>query len=182
MGKFLLILVLLFVFVSIFQKDEVSRHIANWRVRIDLSGFKLQTFSKEKLSGNVSKEELGAKRSETVVKITRTMLEDNKKYVTDRKFLLDGLFRPTTSPYPEVITNIIECEEEFKPKMQEIENGTIYTLFAGERFNYGVCVSDLVKYNSQYGIFDCGKKGVFEIRVFLPKTNSVEKLVDSFHC
>lgn len=63
-------------------------------------------------------------------------------------FLLESLFSPTDSPYPEVLTNVIQCPEECKPKTKETENGIIYTLFAGDRFTYGICAQDLVAYYS----------------------------------
>lgn len=161
---------------------SLSGHISQWGISLDLSKFELINFFEDKTNFSTV-QRLEAVNDKVSVFIDRTKISDHKKYIEDRKFLLESLFEPTTSPYPEVITNIIECPGEFKPKINEAKNGVIYTLFAGERYNYGVCAHDLVKYQSLYGIFDCKGKGVFEVRIF--SSDSKEKIkqtMGSFKC
>lgn len=174
---FLGIIVILGLFVLWWFQKNPAHRLKSWQVSFDLSGFKLQSFLKED-----KRQKLEAIRGETRVELTKIKAEDNQKFIEDKKFLLKSLFEPTTSPYPEVITNIIDCPQEFKPKSQEVKNGTIYTLFAGERLNYGICSRDLVKYNSAYGIFDCQNKGIFEIKVFDQDEQTVKNLISTFAC
>ena len=173
--------ILLLVIGLTFFYGRISGHLSRWRISLNLSEFKLSSFTKDKISTS-KVEKLEAISGTTKVFIDKTEIEDHKKYIEDKKFLLESLFLPTTSPYPEVITNIIECPDEFKPRVRETNNGVVYTLFAGERFNYGVCSHDLVKYHSGYGIFDCKDKGIFEIRVFSDGNNEIERIMNSFKC
>jgi len=159
----------------------ISGHLLRWRISLNLSGFSPLSFSKdERIVSKVEK--LEAVFGTTKVFIDRIEIEDHRKYIEDKKFLLESLFLPTTSPYPEVITNIIECPSEFKPKVRETNNGVVYALFANERLSFGVCSKDLVKYHSEYGIFDCAAKGVFEIRLFSDDNNKIESIMRSFKC
>ena len=131
---------------------------------------------------------LTIRKDALVLKISRrkdTGGLDAERFVADRSHLLESLFEPTTSPYPEVITNVIVCPSQFKPTKETVPNGVMYRLFAGERLNYGVCDASLVYYNSTYGIFNCGAKGVFELQAFnLLRASDAgrQEWVTSFHC
>ncbi len=184
MIKKLLVFILLIFLVILgimFRSSNLESRLKGWGISLDIYNFKLLSFTKDKTSFS-KVEKLEGIFSETKLFIDKTEIEDHKKFINDKKFLLESLFLPTTSPYPEVITNIIECPDEFKPKVKMVYNGTIYSLFAGERFNYGICAKDLVKYYSEYGIFDCGTKGVFEIRLFSDDNNKIESIMRSFKC
>ena len=173
--------ILLLIIGLVFLYGGISGHLLRWRISLNLSNFKLISYFQDKTSFS-KVEKLEARDANTTIKIHRINIDDHKKYIADKQFLFSSLFLPTTSPYPEVITNIIECPDEFKPKVKTVYNGTIYSLFAGERFNYGVCSKDLIKYYSEYGIFDCATKGVFEIFVFSDNTNKIERIMQSFKC
>ena len=179
---FLVLIIIFFIIVSLIVfARSLSGRLGGWGISLDIYNFKLLSFTKDKTSFS-KVEKLETVSGTTKVFIDKIEIEDHKKYIEDKKFLLESLFLPTTSPYPEVITNIIECPDEFKPRVRETNNGVVYTLFAGERFNYGVCSHDLVKYHSGYGIFDCKDKGIFEIRVFSDGNNEIERIMNSFKC
>lgn len=175
-----LFFILFIIALLIFLNNNLSARLLWWGVNIDLSSFSLVSFDKNE-TRVLKVEKLEAINSATKVFIDRTKVEDHKKFIEDKKFLLESLFLPTTSPYPEVITNVIECSNEFKPKVRKVDNGIIYSLFAGERYNYGICAKDLVKYSSEYGIFDCREKGIFEIRLFGEK-GEIGHMMKSFKC
>jgi len=188
MKKFFIILLaaigfFLFVFyVSVFlQKDELSKHLEEWGIVIDLPEFEFKDFFKDD-TRSLEKEILEAEKGSSILKITKTDAASREKYISDKKFLLNSLFLPTTSPYPGIITNIVECPKEFRPEETTLENGVMYTLFAGERFNYGICDKDLVKYYSIYGIFNCKEKGIFEIYAFFEEEKGLENILQSFRC
>lgn len=176
-----LFLISLWLLIFYLGQDKLTRSLSFWRVSIKLNNFSFVSKSSEK-SVFSKIEQLEAKKDQTIVKLTKTEVEDHKKFIEDRKFLLDSLFLPTNSPYPEVITNTLECSNEFKPTVDTISDGVIYTLFAGERLNYGICSSDLIKYFSSYGIFDCKDKGVFEVRVYSKENGEPKTIIQSFRC
>lgn len=177
----LFLLVALMLLIFFFSQDELTRLLGGWRVNIDLVGFKIVSSTSDKTSFS-KRQAIEARKKDTVARLNRTITYDHQKLIDDRKFIIDSLFLPTTSPYPEMITNVVECPEELKPKVEQVENGTIYSLFAGERLNYGVCSQDLVKYFSTYGIFDCQQKGIFEVSVFSKQPNEPQIIVHSFKC
>lgn len=188
MSKFLIVVVFIFatafIFLyigGIFQKDEIEKYLKKWQIDIDTTELAFENFSKGKTKF-FEKEKLEIRREGIIVRITKVKTSSPRKYAEDKKFLLESLFSQTAAPYPGVITNVIECPEEFKPKIVEAENGTMYTFFAGERFTYGICTQDLIVYYSTYGIFEC-KNDIFEVNVFSEKEGEEpERIVESFHC
>lgn len=180
--KLLILLGLLILSALFIQNDPVKNHLRAWNVQIIQSGFKLTNFTKEQ-SKTAKTELLESQNGQVIERITKTEVENHQKFIDDRKFSLESLFLPTTSPYPEVITNILVCPDKFKPKIEiSDEKKTIYSLFAGERFNYGICTQDLVKYESLYGIFDCSQKGIFEIEFFGNNIKNMEEIIKTFSC
>ena len=178
---FAVLLFILLIGSNLILKSNLSFRIAIWGINLNISGFKFISYFQDKTSF-LKVEKLEASDANATIRIHRINIDDHRKYIADKQFVLTSLFLPTTSPYPEVITNIIECPDEFKPKVKMVYNGTIYSLFAGERFNYGICAKDLIKYYSEYGIFDCGTKGVFEISVFSTDDKRIKRVIGSFKC
>lgn len=176
----LLILAILTAWIY-FNGNSLEGRLNFWQIKLNLSGFKLTDYKKIE-SKDKKIEQLEAKSSNVSLRLTKFKVSNSQKFIEDKKFLLNSLFEPITSPYPEVLTNIVECPDEFKPKEQTTSLGTTYTLFAGERFNFGICSKDLVKYQAIYGIFDCGKKGVFEISLFEKDAQNLEPIMKSFKC
>ncbi len=163
------------------KKNEFEKSLKSWEINLETSGFTLKDFSKEETNAS-GKERVEAVRKDTTMIINKNEIPNNSKFIEGKKFLLESLFSKTNSPYPEVITQVIECPDKFKPKEIKVKNGTIYKLFAGERFTYGICSQDIVRYHSAYGIFDCGGKGVFEVWVFSANRQEPEGIVGSFSC
>ena len=179
LGFFLLLLLIGIFFVQ--RNTTLQGRLQEWGIRMDLPGFQMTNFSTEKTKA-VQEENLEARKGEVIVRLTKSTVENNKKLIDDRVYLLESLFVPTTSPYPEVLSNNITCPEEFRPREEKVENGSVFTLFAGERFNFGICSQDLVKYKAVYGIFDCGDKGVFEVKLFGQNLSEMKTTAASFSC
>lgn len=174
-----LIGITLFLFIG--RKNTPEGQINSWGIKLDIDSFKLTSFIRDD-GESLQKEELEAQKEDIIIKIARFKAQNPEKLIDDKIYLLSSLYEPTTSPYPEVLTNIIECPEEFKPKEEKLGDGRFFTLFAGERLGFGVCSADLVKYKAIYGIFDCGEKGVFEVSLFSKERRNLEKIINSFSC
>jgi len=175
------VILIVLVILTITFLASIQGKLFLWGINLDLSGFKITSFTKTN-SRLIKEEYLEVKSNQVLIRIQKSKVETNQKLISDRIEIFNSLFEPTTSPYPEIITNIIECSPEFKPKVSETKNGKIFTLFAGERFNYGLCSQDLIRYKSLYGIFDCKNKGVFEIRTFGNNLSQMQKIMQSFSC
>lgn len=178
----LMVLLTLAAIVFLYINKTLSGRILTFGVKMNTSGFKL-TDSYREINGTNKVYWLVADSQGNKLFLGRLLPEDPAKYINDKVFLLTALFEPTQSPYPEVITNVIDCPQEFKPVKQDFGSGVIYKLYAGERYGYGICTKDLIKYNAYYGLFDCGKKGVFEIKLFgSPGGDEIQKIIESFSC
>ncbi len=145
---------------------------------MNLPGFKETSF----VSREGHLETLSASAKDLIVEIDRSQPTQAEPYIAGRRALLASLFSPSSSPYPEVITNTLNCPDDLKPREATGSAGIIYLLPAGGRQNYGVCDPALVHYHSAYGIFDCQAKGVFEVKAFGGSDRSVYSIVNSFSC
>jgi len=98
-------------------------------------------------------------------------------YFNDKKLYIESSYVKSLSPYPEVITNTIECPEEFKPKLTEYENGDMrllaYDFLTNDRFTYGVCSDDLATHRGQSVSVYCIKsKELYNIELSVPINDS----------
>ncbi len=179
----ILVIIIFLALASILFLNTISGRLFLWGIHLNQAGFKLNSFQDLKNVNPFKIQSLEANRNDGTILIVRKIeSEDHQKYIEDKKFILKSIFEPVHSPYPEVITNIIDCPQEFKPRESSVSNGTVYTLFAGERFNFGICSKDLIKYRAAYGIFDCKNKGIFEITIFGNNEKSIMNLAESFDC
>lgn len=176
------VIVILRYIIYLFLNTTLTGNLYRYGVKMNTTGLKLADRYKERDSTN-EVEWIAADAKDTKLFLGHINAADATKYINDKTFLLNALYEQTKSPYPEVITNTIDCPDEFKPVKINTGFGTVYSLFAGERYNFGVCTKDLVKYTALYGLFDCGNKGVFEVKLFssngLP---AIQMIMESFRC
>lgn len=130
---------------------------------------------------NSQKESVTAHNRELEIIVKRTKTNINKLIIETKTTTLMDLYKGTSTPYPEAITNISGCAQEFLPVELAVENGKAFSLFANERKSFGVCSADLIKYKAAYGIFDCGTKGVFEVGVF-DLNDKASEAITKFRC
>ena len=101
-------------------------------------------------------------------------------------FVINSLYRGISSPYPGVLSNRIECPEEFKPAKIENDPFDYYIIYASERFTYGVCSWDLIKYKSIIYFLYCDKvNNLYHIKLFVPLNENILSyidLLDSIRC
>ena len=113
-----------------------------------------------------------------------------RQYIAEKRFGIESLYISIPSPYPDVITRTIECPEKFKPVFditnQDDQDSLYYILYATERFTYGVCSDDLVKYRAIFYLVHCKQKSeLYQIESFIAPEEFADDLVDmlrSFKC
>ena len=113
-----------------------------------------------------------------------------RQYIDEKRFGIESLYRSMPSPYPETITRTIECPDEFKPAFNmtesEHQDSFIYVLYATERFTYGACSDDLIKYRAIFYLAYCREGNeIYNIELFMHPDESVNKfvsMVQSFRC
>lgn len=109
-----------------------------------------------------------------------------EKYRVEQEVLLKGIFEPQLPPYPEFLTKETGCDEKYKPVQKQNSFGNYKILYAGERFGYGICVDDLIKYRASIGYFYCPeKKMAVQLEYFVPQEGGEGKLINlnnSFKC
>lgn len=102
-----------------------------------------------------------------------------EEYVKNQSALLMGMFEPQLPPYPEFLTKQTGCNEKYKPQEKESQYGKYFTLYAGDRFGYGICVDDLIKYKASLGFFYCPEKNIlFKTEYFIPLNEDFNKIIN----
>lgn len=100
------------------------------------------------------------------------------KRISDKKFLIENLFKTQPSPYPDIVSNEVGCPDRLKP----LPFDTIYTnikisafrLYANDRFIFGECTDDVIVYTSAFIMaYNIKEKILTEIKYFTPKSSPV---------
>jgi len=108
--------------------------------------------------------------------------EDANRYIKERQYVIESLYRHIPSPYPGMISNTIECPDEFKPEVVSLkiqgETTPVYILYSTSRFTYGAGVEELIKYRGALVFIYSGKmKALYRIELFIPKEEFNKKEV-----
>jgi hypothetical protein len=131
-------------------------------------------------------------RGDDVLKI-RTIQGIEKKsadvLIKEGIISINAIYGDALSPYPGEISDKIVCAEEFRPEFGEVSREIDYsyfTLFATERFTYGACVEDLVKYRAVLAWAYCEEaKTLHRFEFFTPLADFSDESFDlatSFSC
>lgn len=123
-------------------------------------------------------------------RITNLAEDSANSYIKEEKFKLESVFDPIRSPYFEVLTKKIECPEEFKPLTAESTHPNnkvfYYILYANERFAFGVCSKDLIKYRAIVAFTYCkNTRDLYHLKYFIPNqeyNETAEETIKSFSC
>jgi len=175
-----LISFLIIAFVSLYFYDNINKKYINSYLKKNNAFFENSNeFMINKIIENKeknSKTAFASKNSEVLkIEIIKDLDADEaEKYVRDRKFLINSIFEPVASPYPEAITNIIDCPDKFKPEIKKIKidnfETAYYNIFATDRLTYGACSDDLIAYQTILTWVYCKKnENLFQIELFIPK-------------
>jgi|GEM_PF-2078580 len=122
---------------------------------------------------------------------TYTQITDStaKSIVADKRFLIENLFKTQPSPYPDVVSNSVNCPDQFRPVPHDTANASMwrfaYTIYANDRFIFGECSDEAIFYSAAYiFIYNHKEKILNEIKYFTPKLKPVNKpeiLIKSVH-
>jgi len=113
-----------------------------------------------------------------------------RQYIDAERFGIESLYVSTPAPYSDVITRTMECPDEFKPVFNstnyENQDSYYYVLYANDRFVYGICSEDLVKYRAIYYLVYCkNNKDIYQMELFMNPEEFNSGFVDnlqSFGC
>ncbi len=112
--------------------------------------------------------------------------EAAEHYTKGQSLLFSAQYDSRLPPYPEFLTNQTGCAERFLPERIETEYGPYYLVHADERFNYGLCADDLVRYKAGFGLLYCPESGkIVQLEYFTDEERSfddVDRIMRSFTC
>ncbi len=156
------------------------KNIETFSVEDEFGGY----FADDQEYNILGKDEKGALLK---IKILSNINEtDAMRYSAGQLLLLRSLYDDRLPPYPEFLTNQTGCAKEYVPVSRETKQGSYYVTYAGERFDYGLCADDLIKFRAGFGVFYCKATAkLFQLEYFAPRevtSESIASVMDSFAC
>lgn len=130
------------------------------------------------------------KDGERTLLVREQPMPSSHKFLADREFLIDSMYKSRQAPYPGAITVKNECDGDHKPKKAEVENDTAgvrgFQLWANSRQMYGDCTPQQQALKSLYAIIACKKvQRGFEVKIFAPANMDLPDLqtfISGFTC
>lgn len=104
---------------------------------------------------------------------------ENLKNDKTKKFL--EIYNNNISPYPGELSNVSTCNKDLMPIEVNTNNNIFYKTYLNNRFQFGTCVEEQLKYKVILGYIYCeDKKEFYQIEYFIDKSreNSDEVLND----
>lgn len=181
-----ILVIFITVLTSVVYIKKINNRLSQQLKKSGISFVGIENFNVTEISGNRI---LAVNNNDDVIKIETTQKttgDQTDKYIQKEITLIESFFEPQLPPYPEFLTQESSCEEKYRPLKQESRYGKHLIMYAGERFGYGVCVDNLIKYRATLGYFYCDNtNSLFKIEYFTNKDESIEKLINfnqSFVC
>ncbi len=168
----LVLLAVLYVggYPALFPKSIVEQ-LKSKGISVPLDGFTVKSFETRKASG-LSVTDMESENGNSLFRLELTAGMQEKLaelYLEEKKVGIESLFIAQPAHYPGLVTREVDCPAEFQPEKGTIGDMTYYLMYAGERFSFGVCTQDLVKYRSAVGLLYCKDKKTFvETKLFFP--------------
>ncbi len=183
---FLFFIIIIFSFV--FYTDYLREKEYN-SFDLDISNNFIEKFKWKQSSYTHDSVTFTGKYEDLIIQMKVLKNIDLKKaniYISDKMFMINSLFRGVSSPYPGALSNRIECPEEFKPIKLANKPFDYYIVYASNRFTYGVCSWDLIKYQSIIYFLYCDReKSLYHIKLFGPINKEIpdyDKKLTSIEC
>jgi hypothetical protein len=84
--------------------------------------------------------------------------------------MLESVFDEQVSPYPGDLSNRIKCQDKYLPLKQEFHNKgswlVLYTLYVNDRFVFGGCTDDVLKYAAVISMIYCENRATLFKAIF----------------
>ncbi|KKS59428.1 MAG: hypothetical protein UV24_C0001G0016 [Candidatus Nomurabacteria bacterium GW2011_GWA2_42_41] len=172
-----LVVIFIIVLVYIIYAQKINRGLPHQLNKAGIHITGIENFNAKEISDNRI---LAVNNNDDVIKIEtiqKTTKDFANEYIQKEITLIESFFEPQLPPYPEFLTQESACDEKYKPVTQKSHYGEHLIMYAGERFGYGVCVDNLIKYRATLGYFYCDDTNMlFKMQYFTDKDASVEKL------
>lgn len=109
-------------------------------------------------------------------------IKDSESFKNEKvKNFLD-IYKNNIAPYPGELSNVSICNKEFMPEEIIVNNVLFYKAFLNNRYQFGSCVEDQLKYKGVKGFLFCKNKNEFyQIEYFVDKkTLDIDKKINDF--
>jgi arylsulfatase A-like enzyme len=169
------------------KNDDNSPYLASGKIMhlrsTELNKFKLVDF----LDLKKEKTYVLARDNEHLkINVTKNVDSDLAHRMIDRElFQIKSVFTKSFSPYPEQLSNEIECPKELMPIYYQTEaEGEMHPYlltYSNDRFGIGICSKDLVSFRHLIGWIYCShEKELYRIKYFIPMSKNDEGVVAFF--
>jgi hypothetical protein len=103
-----------------------------------------------------------------------------------KEAMMKGLYANMPSPYPGLISDEIQCGEEFRPEIELDEANLVLTVkgYVTPRLTFGACSWDLIEYRAFFKHYFCNgelryAKGFWPLNANMSKA---ERYVEDLEC
>jgi len=111
-------------------------------------------------------------------------------YFKDKGLFIESSYVKSLSAYPDIITNTIECPDEYKPEKYEKNGKDIeilsYVFLTNDRFNYGICSSDLITHKGIMISAYCPEShDLYDIKLLIPidqENLNYKNIIENIKC
>lgn len=103
---------------------------------------------------------------------------DGDRLAEEEKALLFGLFEDHQAPYPGALSTTLRCADEHQPALlhQPGEARFLVGLYANDRYAFGGCADDLLRYRATVGAwYDAGRRKLVRIEYFEPREGATDR-------
>lgn len=101
---------------------------------------------------------------------------ESDKIIQSRVAQLKGMYENATAPYPGQVSDVIKCDEKFKPTFHtDSINGLTISYFTGylsNRLTFGTCDENQIDYQDTLILFYCPKQQrLYQLELIVPIQN-----------
>ncbi len=117
--------------------------------------------------------------------------KESKKDLINKQFIsIESAYSDSSSAYPGEISNTINCDEKFKPKFidKKIDNVNynLAIIYVSDRYGFGACTEDTVKFKNIIGWISCQKnEELYKLNYYKsvkPENEEAIDFITSFYC
>ena len=193
MTKIIKVFVVVFIVLLsiIILYKNINIFLLKTNLNIDIPNIKNFNWAYNSNNQDNSIEIIELRRNTTFIKISKINdvgKESSEYYINYQLTMINSVFELKTSPYPGIITREIVCPEELKPvEVNTTElNSTYYLMYSTNRYSYGACSWDSIKYRVIFLFRYCeNKKELYQLEIFVPVdefNENYEKMAENIRC